>query len=245
MKFSLREVKTKGDKEAATPFEFFILEPLSLPMVWFLANFTRISPNAVTIFTALVIFLGSLCVFKGWFLLGWLIIFFGFVLDWVDGRLARLKKLASPLGAFLDHIADTFRFIIAIPSLMYYAYSFNPDVTIVIWGLVYIALVQMLQAFYGRSKQLNKGKLITKVMEEKKKKGLFMRIRGFFKKRRLLLSYSPVDTDGIVLVILPLLALIFNDPNLIKMGFIIASIMLGVLYVALVALQTKITLSQE
>ncbi len=71
---------------------------------------TPITPNQVT-FASAVIAAGACAMFV--FLPGWrwlvaaaLVFEFSFVLDCADGQLARLKKVASPLGHLLDFLMD-------------------------------------------------------------------------------------------------------------------------------------------
>ncbi|HUQ02888.1 MAG TPA: CDP-alcohol phosphatidyltransferase family protein [Kofleriaceae bacterium] len=71
---------------------------------------TPITPNQVT-FLATVVAAGAGAIFVGW--LGWVglvvaaaVFELSFILDCVDGMLARLRKLASPLGHLLDFLMD-------------------------------------------------------------------------------------------------------------------------------------------
>ena len=90
-------------------FTEWIARPPAAVVVYALRA-TRITPNQVTFLSAIVAAIaGAMLVFlPGW---AWLIaaaaVFeFSFVLDCADGQLARLRKIASPLGHQLDFLMD-------------------------------------------------------------------------------------------------------------------------------------------
>jgi phosphatidylglycerophosphate synthase len=76
------------------------------PLVFWLCN-TRITPNQVTLFTALLGTLIAILFFHGWLRLGILLTYAVAVLDGVDGKLARTKLQTSRLGE-LEHVVDFF-----------------------------------------------------------------------------------------------------------------------------------------
>jgi phosphatidylglycerophosphate synthase len=90
-------------------FTEWIARPPAAVVVYLLRN-TRITPNQVT-FLSSVVAAGASAMFAllpGW---GWLIaaaaLFeLSFVLDCADGMLARLRKVASPVGHLLDFLMD-------------------------------------------------------------------------------------------------------------------------------------------
>jgi phosphatidylglycerophosphate synthase len=117
--FYLHTVTTPAEAEAATrtliraaqkralDLPALVLNPLfENRLVFWLCN-TRITPNQVTVFTAL---LGAGIAFlflHGWLRLGITLAFAVEVLDGVDGKLARTKLQTSRLGE-LEHILDFF-----------------------------------------------------------------------------------------------------------------------------------------
>jgi len=90
-------------------FTEWVARPPAAAVVYALRN-TRITPNQVTFLSAVVCAgAGAMLIFlPGW---AWLcaaiaVFEFSFVLDCADGQLARLRKLASPLGHLLDFLID-------------------------------------------------------------------------------------------------------------------------------------------
>jgi len=71
--------------------------------------FTPITPNQVTAASLAVGLLAAACFLPdsfGWSLFGWFLFQSSYVLDCVDGEIARLKMQESALGAWVDSMAD-------------------------------------------------------------------------------------------------------------------------------------------
>jgi phosphatidylglycerophosphate synthase len=87
----------------------WVCRPPASALVYALRN-TRITPNQVT-FLATFVALGSCALFvvlPGWWgaIVAALVFEFSFILDCVDGQLARLRKTASQIGHHLDFLMD-------------------------------------------------------------------------------------------------------------------------------------------
>src|SRR5687767_8193198 len=90
-------------------FTEWIARPPAAVVVYALRN-TPITPNQVTFMSAIVAAgaCAMIALLHGWL---WLVIAalvfeFSFVLDCADGQLARLRKIASPIGHQLDFLMD-------------------------------------------------------------------------------------------------------------------------------------------
>jgi len=75
--------------------------------------FLRVKPNTVTLVSLLFAFLGGLSFYLTKFSSGYLFLAFLFILlsafmDALDGKIARLRKLSSRRGDFLDHLVDRY-----------------------------------------------------------------------------------------------------------------------------------------
>lgn len=82
---------------------------------------TPILPNHVTIFCFLLAVAGGVVIARGGYLagvLGMFLVNLGSILDGVDGELARLKYRFSPLGAWLDTLADDFGNVAYVTGLV-------------------------------------------------------------------------------------------------------------------------------
>lgn len=80
------------------PFENFLVRLLAP---------TPITPNQVTVATGIVGFFVAWLFLQGWLITGLLVAIFVEVLDGVDGKLARIKRMTSRAGE-LEHVLDFF-----------------------------------------------------------------------------------------------------------------------------------------
>ena len=119
-------------------FTEWIARPPAAAVVYALRN-TPITPNQVT-FVSAVIAAGACAMFiflPGWY---WLIaaafVFeFSFILDCADGQLARLRKIASPIGHQLDFLMDELKAMLLLSSISVRLWLETGDVRILLVGL--------------------------------------------------------------------------------------------------------------
>jgi phosphatidylglycerophosphate synthase len=90
-------------------FTEWVARPPAAVLVYALRN-TPITPNQVTFLSVVVCAIaGAMIAFLpgwGWLAAAGLVFELSFVLDCVDGQLARLRKMSSPLGHLLDFLMD-------------------------------------------------------------------------------------------------------------------------------------------
>jgi phosphatidylglycerophosphate synthase len=90
-------------------FTEWVARPPATIFLWLFLK-TRITPNQVTFLSMLVCAgAGAMLVFlpgHAWLIAAALVFELSFVLDCVDGQLARMRKIASPLGHLLDFLMD-------------------------------------------------------------------------------------------------------------------------------------------
>jgi hypothetical protein len=82
---------------------------------------TGITPNQITLATLVVFLAGAAVVAWGggwtWLLFGVVIIELSYVLDCVDGQLARLRGTSSPVGAHLDFLMDELKAFLLVAAV--------------------------------------------------------------------------------------------------------------------------------
>lgn len=99
----------------------------------------KVSPDAVTLFGGIATGLVSvLFLAQGEWLLGGILLFFVTSLDMVDGAMARILDRKSNWGAFLDSVTDRISDGLIMGSLVYYFYSIENALLMVlmIWALI-------------------------------------------------------------------------------------------------------------
>jgi phosphatidylglycerophosphate synthase len=120
-------------------FTEWVARPPAAVVVYALRN-TALTPNQVTFLSAFVA--AAACamfvVNPGcwpWAIAAALLFEFSFVLDCVDGMLARLRKLASPLGHLLDFLMDELKAMLIFGCVAVRLWRETGDVRMLIIGL--------------------------------------------------------------------------------------------------------------
>lgn len=98
----------------------FVARPLAAVLLVPLER-SPVTPNQVTLATLVVFVLaaGIMAVVPGWtaLLVGVAILEFSYVLDCVDGQLARLRGTSTPIGAHLDFLMDELKAFLLVASV--------------------------------------------------------------------------------------------------------------------------------
>lgn len=122
-KYTFHDIWKKGIKNTDCLTAIVIAEKIAVPITWFLLNFTRLKPNHVTMFRLFVIFPLVIYSFlhiydRNFALLGALLYFLNYVLDIVDGAMARVARMKSGFGAFLDSLSDRLNNLVIVSSIL-------------------------------------------------------------------------------------------------------------------------------
>jgi len=117
MKHTLKEISKLRHKP-----ECILNKPMSIMAdysTWMIANFSKLTPNMVTIISLIFMIIGAFLYAKGLFFLGAAAIILRNVLDESDGRLARVKQHTTKIGVYLDNISSYIGEIAVIIALFY------------------------------------------------------------------------------------------------------------------------------
>lgn len=206
--------------------------PVAKRVSLFFANRTRVTPNQLTIaaFMLCVVGAGSFAVGGYWFLVAGALLFeINYMLDCVDGTVAKLTGRCSQTGAFLDFLLDQWRIFFCLAGLVYGQYRFHAGMPIVIAASYYL-FIKLLYVYHGNVRQsmISKfGRWAVESSLEYTGVGLLARWRRFAERRKLAPRMRSVETDTIVFFIGPVL-------NQVFWGMMIGSALLTLLYVAAV-----------
>ncbi|MFZ3567473.1 CDP-alcohol phosphatidyltransferase family protein [Streptomyces sp. BH097] len=162
---SLPEVRRITQKKRDAWWTVLLVDPIATPLVRVTARWTRITPNQIT-WGALILGLGAAgCFAMGdwrWLIAGALIYHLSFVLDCMDGKVARLTGQGSVFGAWLDYIFDRVRVMACAVALMGGQFQRTGDL-IYIWlavavvfldGLRYINSLEIFKTRHTMRKQI-------------------------------------------------------------------------------------------
>jgi len=147
------------------PLTILIINPLNLRLVRLIGK-TAITPNQLTIISFFLTLASACCLASISLMIqavGGLLLLIGYLIDCLDGDLARLKNLKSPLGAMLDPILNRCGEIVIIFGISINGWRVTEDPKWFFGGLVLISMSQlyfyitdaMLNIFRKKSGQLN------------------------------------------------------------------------------------------
>lgn len=162
----LAEVRRLTEKQRDAWWTVFLVDPVATPLVRWAARWTRVTPNQIT-WGALFLGLGAAACFAmadwKWLIIGAVLYHASFILDCMDGKLARLTGKGSEFGAWLDYIFDRIRVVCCAAALMggqFYRtdnpiYMWLALVVIFLDALRYLDALQIFKVRAGMRKKIN------------------------------------------------------------------------------------------
>ncbi|MEV2197756.1 CDP-alcohol phosphatidyltransferase family protein [Streptomyces phaeochromogenes] len=161
----LAEVRRITEKKRDAWWTVLLVDPVATPLVRLTAMRTRITPNQITWGAFLLGLVSAACFAFGdwrWLIAGALVYHLSFILDCMDGKVARLTGQGSVFGAWLDFVFDRIRVALCGVALMAGQYDRTGD-TVYIWlalavvGLDTLRYINSLEIFkirYNMRKQI-------------------------------------------------------------------------------------------
>jgi phosphatidylglycerophosphate synthase len=155
---TLGEIRARTYKWRDAWWTVWLVDPLASRLVWLVAPWRWVTPNRLTT-AAFLIGIGAAACFSrgtyGWLLAGALLFHLSFVLDCMDGKIARLNGSGSVFGSWLDYVFDRLRVAVCVVGLFGGQYERTQDFTYVWLG----GLVLFLDLFrYLNALQMSKVK---------------------------------------------------------------------------------------
>jgi phosphatidylglycerophosphate synthase len=143
MKVTLKEVRERTYKPRDAWWTVFLVDPLAGRLVVGTANRTSITPNQIT-WGALVLGLGSAGCFLmadwKWLIAGAVLYHLSFVLDCMDGKIARLKGTGTVLGGWFDYVLDRVRVLTCTIALMWGQFAATDQEIYLVLGVMVVFL---------------------------------------------------------------------------------------------------------
>ncbi len=215
---TVREKITLDDVEKVLPLKswwalMFVL-PLVRPLTYVVVNRTSFTPNAITITSILfriVTALTFLTSTREGYIIGAIAYYFAYLLDCMDGAVARLRKMSSEFGRYLDHFGDLGGDLMILSVL---AFSHGLLATPMIMGMLYMHLTECYISFLSGNILLNTTASQSSFILFR----LFNNYRDWWFKRNIKSFFSFPDYTALVFVVFPL----FNRTNEgLKIGFFV------------------------
>ncbi len=139
-------------KQTDGPISRYINRRISGLITWVIIKYeVPLTPNQVSLISFMLSVIASILYLTYLPLLAAILVQVSSIIDGVDGELARVKKLSSPLGAFLDSILDRFADILILASIAILAYEAIDNIYAVLVSLAAITGDLMVSYLHARS----------------------------------------------------------------------------------------------
>jgi phosphatidylglycerophosphate synthase len=140
------KLRQKLAKPVESPLTTYISRYLSVSITYFLIR-TPITPNQVTLIGGIVSLLSAYFFTFGtyaWNIIAALVLFLAFIIDGVDGEIARFKGLQSKFGANFDSIFDAITILAVFFGVTIAAYAATGNVNMWILGFLAVANIMLI-----------------------------------------------------------------------------------------------------
>jgi phosphatidylglycerophosphate synthase len=147
----LAEVRRITEKKRDAWWTVLLVDPVATPLVRITAKYTRITPNQITWGAFLLGLVSSVFFAFGdwrWLIAGAFVYHLSFILDCMDGKVARLTGQGSVFGAWLDFVFDRIRVAVCGVALMAGQYHRTGE-TIYIWLAAAVVFLDTLRYING------------------------------------------------------------------------------------------------
>ncbi|WP_055506470.1 CDP-alcohol phosphatidyltransferase family protein [Nonomuraea pusilla] len=112
----------------------YFVDPVACRVALPVANHTRITPNGLTVFSLVLGMASAACLAMNQLAAGAVMFYLSFMIDCVDGKIARLKGTGTPFGLWLDYVGDRIRVVCCAAGLAYGQYAVSGDVHFILLG---------------------------------------------------------------------------------------------------------------
>jgi phosphatidylglycerophosphate synthase len=112
----------------------YFVDPVACRVALVVANRTRITPNELTVFSLLLGLVSAVFLATDRLAAGAVLFYLSFMVDCVDGKVARLKGTGTPFGLWLDYVGDRVRVVLCAAGLAYGQYTLTGDAGYIVLG---------------------------------------------------------------------------------------------------------------
>jgi phosphatidylglycerophosphate synthase len=161
---TLAEIRERTYKRRDAWWTVWLVDPLASRLVWLVAPWRWVTPNRITV-GAFVLGAGAAACFwqqsYWWLFAGAVLFHLSFVLDCMDGKIARLNGTGSVFGSWLDYVFDRLRVLVCTIGLFGGQYERTHDF-VYVWlagAVIFLDMFRYLNA-------LQMGQVKTKMKEQ-------------------------------------------------------------------------------
>jgi hypothetical protein len=234
----LTQIRERTFKRRDAWWTVLLVDPLASRLVWLVAPYRWVTPNLLT-GLATVLGLGAAATFfqhdRNWLIVGALLFHLSFVVDCMDGKIARLNGTGSMFGAWFDFMFDRLRVILCAFALFGGQYQATGR-QLFLWLALSVVSADLFR--YLNSAQMSKIKMamrdrlselrgepprseeasdidgetddddgpVRSPMPDDPRQGTYLRVRGWLLRRRIRMHlFSGIEFEMFVFIVGPLL----------------------------------------
>ncbi len=127
-----------------------LLKYITLPLVFLMVNFTRITPNIISILSFTFGMLSAYFYFKNSLILGGVSYMLSYILDATDGKVARIKNIGKIYGAWFDILVDRLNLLFISSAISYNLFILHDSIIFIILNFMFLGI-----AFIGWESRYN------------------------------------------------------------------------------------------
>lgn len=139
MKYPYSEIKNSFHAREAW-INVFFFKYFTVPLTYVITNYTRITPNIISIISLILGLASAYYYFAGMPLMAGGLYFVSYVFDAIDGKVARITKTGTPYGAWFDIAIDRVNLTLISLAISWTHYTTKEDVSILVLNLIFLAL---------------------------------------------------------------------------------------------------------
>jgi phosphatidylglycerophosphate synthase len=202
--------RADGSKKLDYFWTVVFTDPVAIPLTRWLTRHRLMSPNQISVI-ALLLGLATGFIFamgtRSSLLVGGIVFYLAFLVDCVDGKLARALDIRTSRGAGLDHIGDAVRRTSASLGLAVWLWRAQ-DVAdgAYWWAIVYMCAAYLFLEFSGPEAGAQRWELIES--RASASRGGFGKWSAALAKRRLLPNPGMPDVQALAFIIGPITGLV-------------------------------------
>ena len=135
--YTIQEIRSRTYKTRDAWWTVLLVDPLASRLVQFTAGYRWVTPNRLSLAAFGLGLAAAACFLQAdrwWLVAGGLLFHLAFVVDCMDGKIARLNGTGSIFGVWLDFMLDQVRVVICIVALTAGQYSATSDERYLVLG---------------------------------------------------------------------------------------------------------------
>ena len=140
MKYSYSSInRSFHNQEAWINVLFF--KYITVPMVYLIVNYTRITPNIISIISLVFGVASAFYYFLGGTITAAFLYLISYLFDAIDGKVARITKTGKVYGAWMDIFVDRFNLTLISTGIAYHHYLTNDNIKLLLLNSIFLGLV--------------------------------------------------------------------------------------------------------